>query len=355
MKFSTLRRALAGAAAVVFFSAFSWIVGLNTNAQAQTPGRGRVVVANRASANLSVIDVRTNTVTQTVPMPDGGEPMYVVYSPEQHRVFVGDRLNSRVVVFDAADMSVETTVPAGQGVFHMWAGRIEDQLWVAGDGAKTVTVIGTTEIGVITTIPMPADLVGAGFIPHDVFVDPLRASAYVTMIKSGTPSFVVKFSTTTFAETGRREVGIDAHLSQSISTGNVYVPSQGSNAVWVLNRDTLADATPPIAIPGAHGAAMDRLGRFFYTTNLPGGGVSGLFGIDTATNQVFRMTDTPPGAPIATPHNVVLTPNNRTLYLTHSGSSSTSVTVYAVAPPTSIEYVTTVTVGSNPFGLDFVP
>ena len=83
----------------------------------------KVVVANRASGTISVIDTATDTVVGIYMLPGTNtpEPMYVVYTNVGKRVFVGDRANNQVVVFDADDFSVEATIPAGAGVFHMWA------------------------------------------------------------------------------------------------------------------------------------------------------------------------------------------------------------------------------------------
>ena len=67
------------------------------------PARGKVVVADRGSGTISVIDVATDQVSATVALPNDGntpEPMYVVYSSVAKRVFVGDRGNDQVVVFN---------------------------------------------------------------------------------------------------------------------------------------------------------------------------------------------------------------------------------------------------------------
>src|SRR5688500_10771796 len=69
---------------------------------AHGPGRqGNIVVANRGSGTISVIDVSTDEVVGTYALPAGPnppEPMYVFYTPTRDRVFVGDRRNNRVVV-----------------------------------------------------------------------------------------------------------------------------------------------------------------------------------------------------------------------------------------------------------------
>ena len=59
--------------------------------------------------------------------------------------------------------------------------------------------------------------------------------------------------------------------------------------------------------------------------------------------------------PVAVPHNIVLTPNGKKIYVTHSGPNSV-VTVYTATRQDAVpEYLTTVEVGDNPFGLAFVP
>lgn len=318
------------------------------------PLGGKVVIANRASGTISVIDVNTDAVTGTYALPgeNTAEPMYVVYTRVGDRVFVGDRANDQVVVFDADDFSVEATVPTGRGVFHMWADPRGRQLWVNNDIDNTSTVIDPATLDVIATVPMPADLIALGGKPHDVILDPRGDFAYVTLLGfSGDHDYVVQFSTHTFAELNRAPVGKDPHLSLTQRNDYLYVPAQGSDVVTVLNRYTL-DPVTEIAVPGAHGAGMRLDGRYFYTTNLPGGGPHGLVAIDTSSNAVLGATDTP----FPVPHNIALTPNGRKLYVTHSGGASDKVTVYTASRLQPIpELLTEVTVEFNPFGLAYVP
>jgi len=320
------------------------------------PARGRVVVANRGSGSISVIDAITDELVGTYPLPAGEnapEPMYVVYSPAKYRVFVGDRANDRVVVFDARDLSVEATVATGAGVFHMWADPQSQQLWVNNDIDKTTTVIDPNNLAVLATVPTPADLVALGGKPHDVILDPIGRYAYVTVLGlPGPEDYVVQFSTATFEEVGRAAVGKDPHVSLARQNSLLYVPSQGSDQVFVLDRETMASVAT-IDVPGAHGAGMARSGKVFYTTNLPGGGTAGLYAIDTRTNTVIGSggVDTP----YAVPHNIALTPDSHKLFLTHSGPND-KVTIYDIKANDPLPVlVSEVTVGSNPFGLAYIP
>jgi YVTN family beta-propeller protein len=315
--------------------------------------RGRIAVADRGSGTITVIDIQTDA-RSTVTMPPGArtpEPMYVVYSPVRNRVFVGDRANNRVVVFRAQDFSVETTVPAGAGVFHMWSANPWKQLWVVNDVDKAVTVIDTWSLAVIATIAMPADLVALGGRPHDVILDPVAAEAWVTMLGfPGSEDYVIKYDTASFREQGRQKVGKDPHLSLTWRNRFLFVPCQGSNRVYVLSRRTLG-VRSVIEVPGAHGAGMPVAGGRFYTTNFASNGTDGLFAIDTRTHRIVGSAHTP----FPAPHNVALTPDGRKLYVTHSGLNN-HVSVFEVGANTATpRLLRTITVGLNPFGLDFVP
>ncbi len=327
-------------------------------AGANGPTHGKIVVANRGSGDISVIEARTGTLITTIDLPQAPgenlpEPMYVVYTRVGDQFFVGDRANDRVVAFDADDYSVIGTVPAGEGVFHMWADFRGRQLWVNNDIDNTTTVIDPSTLTVLATVPTPADLVAQGGKPHDVILDPKGRIAFVSVLGlPGENDYVIQYSTATFLETGRAAVGKDPHLSVSPRNRLLYVPTQGSNAVYILNRNTMA-VVDVLAVPGAHGAGMSYNGKTFYTTNLPGGGTDALFTIDTRTNAVIgEAVD----SPYAVPHNIALTPFPDKLYVTHSGGTSDKVTFYNVSSSDPIPVLAgEVTVGLNPFGLSYVP
>jgi YVTN family beta-propeller protein len=329
----------------------------NPPAERQGGGWGKIVVANRGSGTISVIDARTAAVSGTYDLPaemgePTPEPMYVVHVSRYGRVFVGDRANNRVAIFDDRTFAVEGTVAAGHGVFHMWADPVGRQLWVNNDIDNTTTVIDPGSLSLIATVPTPADLVGMGGKPHDVILGPHGRLAYVTVLGlAGDNDYVVQFNTSTFAETGRAAVGKDPHVSLTVKYPWLYVPCQNTNEVIVLNRYSMAQVAS-LAIPGAHGAGMAQNGRTFYTTNLSGGGSAALYAIETHSNSVVGA---PVDSPYPVPHNIALTTNGQRLFLTHSGATSDKVTVYRLqgADPTPV-YDSEVTVGLNPFGIAFV-
>ena len=316
---------------------------------------GMIVVANRGSGTISVIDVKTDQAFDPIALPEGdnpSEPMYVVYSRPSNRVFVGDRGNNRVVAYNANDFSIDGIVPAGAGVFHMWADPRGRQLWVNNDIDNTITVFNPRSLEVLATVSLPADLVAAGGKPHDVILNRTGQAAFVTMLGfAGDHDYLIKYNTRSFEEVDRAEVGKDPHLAVSFRRPQLYVPAQNSNEVRVLNQRNLELETI-IEIPGAHGAWMAPVG-VFYTTNLPGGGVDGLFAIDIRHNTVIGE---PVDTPYPVPHNLVQAGRAGKLYVTHSGATANKVTIYTVTLRDPVpQYAGEVTVEFNPFGLAYVP
>jgi len=353
---------------VIFFICFNFGIAKSHASKKNTPNdhtpdkhsynkkdQGHIVVANRASGSLSIINVSTNKIAATIDLPSAdnpSQPMYVVHSSRANRVFVGDRANNRIVVFDDKTFKYETSIPAGNGVFHMWADRHDDQLWVNNDIDNTATVIDPMTLEILATVKIPADLIELGGKPHDVILDPSGKSAYVTIVGLlGENDFVVKFDTENFKEIARAAVGKDAHLSLTRRNKLLYVPTQNSNSVYVFSRKKLK-LKKIIRLPGAHGAGMTRKGKTFYTTNISGGGKAGLVAINTKTNAVIgQATDTP----FPKPHNIALTRKADKLYITHSGATANQVSVYRIDKKSKKPTLeTVVTVGLNPFGLTFV-
>jgi DNA-binding beta-propeller fold protein YncE len=314
--------------------------------------RQDIVVTNRGGASISVINAATHNVTH-YPLPAGNavpEPMYASFIPASRQLHVGDRANNRVVVFNALDYSVLGSIPVGAGVFHQWAEPSRGQLWVNNDVDKTISIINTSTNNVITTVSTPTDLNNLGGKPHDVILDPTGPFAYVTMITvAGQNDYVVKYSTETFLEVDRAPVGKDPHVSLTAANNLLYVPTQNANEVRVLDRGTL-DFVTSIPIPNAHGAGMMPDGSRFYTTNIAGGGVNGLVTINTATNAAIDSDSTSFG----TPHNIAITSDQTQLFLTHSGATSTAVSIFDLAndgSPDNPGFIDSVNVGLNPWGI----
>ena len=313
-----------------------------------------IVIVNRGAGTLSIIDPLTDTVVQTVALPAGefaSRPGYVVYSAVRQRIYVGDEANDRIIVMDAKDFRVVAEMPVPSDAFHMWHNEV--QLWVVDREADSLVVFDLWRNRQLRVIPIPGDLQAADGTPHDVVVD--ADHAYVSIFGlENVRDVVVKYSTVTFEEVGRASVGDDPHLFMHPSDRRLCVACQDTDAVHVLDRDTMATQAV-IPVFGGHGVWIPPNGRTLYVTNfpghvtggLPGPGADGVFAIDLDTNMETGSTT----APFPAPHNLASTADGGTLYLTHSDGGN-KVSVYDLPTPASVPVLRTVIdVGTNPFGI----
>lgn len=318
------------------------------------PADSRIVVANRGDGTISVIDVQTLTVVDTVPLPADANPSvpgYAAYSEARDRLYVGDEANQRVVVFQGSDLSHVTDLPAIGDVFHIW--QNDDQLWAVDRTNLGVAVFDLATDLRIAFVPIPNDLILAGGVPHDVVIDGSHAFVSVLGIDMA-PDVVVRYSLATLQETGRVNVGEDPHLFLHPTTSRLYVACQDSDAVWVIDRDTLAEVAV-IPADGGHGIWIPPHGQRLYVTNFAGHepgppaplGPFALTTIDTATNRVVDRTHAPDSAP----HNIASNASGSRIFVTHS-NGGTNVTVYGTL---SVNFgpreIARLEVGANPFGL----
>ncbi|NEP17342.1 MAG: beta-propeller fold lactonase family protein [Leptolyngbya sp. SIO4C1] len=323
------------------------------------PKQGQIAVANRGSGSLSILNETTGSVIGTVDLPAGqdntpGDPTYITYLNSQDEVAVADRANSQVVFFDRTTYSVTGSVETGAGNFHMWATPKENQLWVVNDIDNALTVIDPNTKTEIERIHLPETLISPNAKPHDVVLDSSGLYAYVTVSQADNPDadLLLKIDTQTFDIVQSAEIGKDAHVSLTAENNLLYVLSQDSDRIDIFDRrENTLEQVGSLDQPGAHGVIAAPDGQFLYTTNIAGGGESGLFVIDTVSNQIVGDLEGV-NTPFSTPHNVAVTNDGERLFVTHSGADATAVSVYSLDDPTLPVWQSSVNVqGMNPFGL----
>ncbi len=322
---------------------------------------GQILVANRGSGDISILDASSGQLIKNVALPAGdngkkAEPLYIQQILSTNEIAVDDRANNRVVFFNQNTYEVTGTVATGAGNFHMWLDPQEKQLWVVNDIDDTLTVIDPQTKQVIGKVTLPPEL-GASGQPHDVIIDPASNFAYVSVFQTNnsTADLLLKIDTKTFQVVASAEVGKDPHVSLSPESNLLYVPAQGSNKVDVFDRSgTGLVKVKTIDQPGAHGIAIDGTGNYTYTTNISGGGPKGLFTIDNRTNQTVGNINGV-DAPFATPHNIALTGDGQNLFVSHSGPTANQISFYSLADPAQPVLTGFVNDGGqNPFGITYI-
>lgn len=295
----------------------------------------KIVVANRNSSSISFIDVESDEITETLDLP-GAEPMYVLYAPKTDRIYVGDRAKNKVYIINPDDHQIESSIDVGKGVFHMSADRDGKELWVINDIDNSISVVNLESKSVTNTIQIDAK-------PHDIFTSHDGATAYVSILTDDVSADkIYKYTTSSYTKNSEVAVGKQPHLYHHPSN-YLYVACE-SGQLFKIHGNTLAINSEK-EYAGAHGITGSLAKNVIFVSNILD---KSIFSINPETSDPFQV---PFETPERTPHNLVLNADENRLYVTHSGESANTVSVYRVYDNNKIKYCNPIKVGDNPFGL----
>ncbi len=202
-----------------------------------SPDGSRAYVTNMGSNSMTIIDTRTNTVIQTVPVGGAGsQPMGVSISPDGTRAYVANSNKGSVSIIDTSSNTLVDTVSVGSSPTHVTFGRDGTLAYVTNTGSNTVSVITSATNTVLSTLYV-------GDAPGGIAVSPDGSLAYVTNNGSGTVS-VIDTATNTVIGTLQ---GLNAPRAVAVSPdGTSYAP--GGDSVSVISLVTVNSA-PEAADP----------------------------------------------------------------------------------------------------------
>ena len=203
---------------------------------------------------------------------------------------------------------------------------------------ETTSVIDLYSNSVIETISV-------GYKPQDVFVTEDGSRAFISTLIPGTDSDkVFMYSTSTFQKTGEQEVGKDPHLYHLSRKDKLYVPCQ-SGSVYALDGRDLSVLNES-GYNGAHGVYGTHNQNTIFVTNISG---AQIYSINTIKDELIGT----PASSDPIPHNLVVNMKASKLFVTHSGGSANTVSVFDIGPQKDLSFRTMVTIGTNPFGLAY--
>ena len=195
-------------------------VGLYPNGIAITPDGTKALVANSIGASISVINVSTNAVTNTIPVPCGGTTLYdIAITPDSTRAVLGDL--SATCTQTGLDV---VTISSGAVSFVNFGGNGVFGVAVTTDGNSVLTTEGalgtsikrmTLSNSAITPIPGTSSSFG-------VAVTPDGASA---LVASGPGETIKRISLSSNSVTGT------IPFSSSQDGHNIAVTPDGLKAV----------------------------------------------------------------------------------------------------------------------------
>jgi YVTN family beta-propeller protein len=293
-----------------------------------------VYITNQNSSTVSVIDIATNTVVDTVTV--GPLPYGVAVNPAGTRAYVGNAGSNTVSVIDTASNTVVATVTVGTTPYGIAVNPAGTRAYVANNGNANVSVIDTANNTVVATVT-------AGINPYGVAVNPAGTRAYVGNAGSNTVSVIDTANNTVVATVtvGSNPVGVAVNPA---GTRAYVANSAGGNSVSVIDTasNTVVATVTVGTTPGE--VAVNPAGTRVYAANFGSNNVSV---IDTASNTVVDTV-----AVGTNPLGVAVNPAGTRAYVANFGSNNVSVIDTATNT-----VVATVPVGSGPvaFGLFITP
>lgn len=317
---------------LMLFGLFGLAVG-STQVQARPFG----YVGNYFSNSVSVIDIATNTVVDTIPVGPGPSGLAVTPDGAFLYVVIDDAFSEggHVSVIDIATNTVVANVPVGSRPIEVAITPDGAFAYVTNENSDAVSVIETASNTVVATIPGIRTPFGVRVIPNGAFV-------YVTSY-FGRAVYVIETATNTIVATlpvgdvGPREMAFTP------DGGLAYV---SGNPISVIDTSTLT-VVATIRAFGA-GIAITPDGRFAYATYVADetGNPDNVGVIDVATNTflegLIRVGRFPWG--------VTITPDGAFAYVPNLRAASVSVIDTA-----SNTVIATIPVGNSPHYVAITP
>lgn len=324
-------------------------VGYTPAGIAITPNNLFAYVANNnnngvpGGDTVSVINIQTNTVVQTISDPSFDQAYTITMNPAGTIAYVTNSVSSTITMISTATNTVIGTIggfdgPSGMVITPNGATAYVNNYGgpIAGSGnGNTVSVVNLTTNTIVGTITV-------GLAPASLAISPNGAFVYVINYTTGNPGTgtmsVIQTSTNTVMTTVN---GFSGPFSIVITPNGRYawITNFGSNnfspvgtTVSVVNLNTYTiSATIPVGTQPS-GIALTPNGRLAYVTNYntlylgpnftdltPGVGTVNI--IDTHTYRVLPQVFTVGSSPA----NIAITSNGQYAYVSNFSSNTVSV------------------------------
>lgn len=288
-------------------------------------------VANINSDAVSVIDVPTNTVIQTIIVGNG--PRGVTITPDGTKAYVTHSISDDVSVIDLTNNIVIETIPVGSAPRFTAITPNGTKAYVTNSNSANVSVIDVATNVVISTILV-------GDFPRGVIVTPDGAKAYVTNLNNDNVS-VINVVTDTVIETILVQ-SAPSNIAILPDGTKIYVSNNGSDTVSVIDADTNTIINTILVGSAPFGIAIAPDGTRAYVTNSGSNNVSVIdLVMNTVIATIFVGND---------PTEAAISPDGKRVYVTNFTDDNVSVIQTA-----SNTVITTIPVGIFPQGVAITP
>ena len=273
-------------------------VGGDPQSVGVNPNTNMVYVANYLADSISVIDCKTNTITENITV--GDSPFDVAVNPNTGRVYVANLDSNTTSVIDGTTNTVIEDIPVGGTPQSVGVNPNTNMVYVANYDSNTTSVIDGTTNTVIEDIPV-------GGNPQSVGVNPNTNMVYVANYWTNDVS-VINGTTNTAIE--NITVGVSpSELAVNPNTNMVYVANYDSDSISVIDGTTnivIENITVGVR-PGV--VAVNPNTNMVYVTNYDSDSISVIDGTTNMVVLTLEVGNKPGDVAINLNEDLVYVPN----------------------------------------------
>lgn len=245
-------------------------VGKQPKGIVAAPDSSRAYIVNSGSNNLTILDIKTNTVLHTSNLESAANATDIAIHPNGRMLYIANTALNSVSVIDASSLQTIDLIPVDRQPVALAVDPAGTKLLVVNMGANTVSIIDTGRNRVIASIPVEFQPVsvsidaegGRAFVTHlrsprtvvialstlrvttrvntgpaaAVLPDSASRRVFVTQLSGNRLGF---FDPNIDAELGSVAVGIEPNrLALDVDREKIYVVNRGSNSITVVDRNS---------------------------------------------------------------------------------------------------------------------
>jgi len=298
----------------------------------EEPNTNKVFVADIVGNSVSVVDIATNQIIETIPV--GPNPRATLFNPNTNQLYVSNFGSNTITVIDSTTNSVITTITNGASPFGMAIDTNTNLIYVV-NSAGNISVINGLTNTVSDTITLP----GVSLIT--IALDFHNQKGFVTDLFTKT-IYVIDLTTNKLVDTIAVHDG-PATIAINPSSDTAYASMFLTNLVDVIDTKT-NDVIKTLEVGnGPSGTVFNPNNNKVYVTNTLSNIVSV---IDTETNTVIK--DISVGN---SPFRIALIQDTNRIYVSNTGSRSISI----IDGNTDVVIGTIENVGFAPFAISANP